>query len=175
MDIIGEHPVMTIAAVIASLIVISVIAALVGPWLSIPFKVSQGGAAVVASAIDPVQIQQKYEWFKDASAKMDSYVATAQAKQAQQDNLKSLYGNISFSRWNSNDRQQYEQWDTEKTGILGAYNNLAAQYNADMAKWNYEFCNQGSMPKGLEREPALPREYRPYVTSISDMKAVYGS
>jgi hypothetical protein len=42
-----------------------------------------------------------------------------------------------------------------------SFNQLAADYNAQMAKINYAFCNVGQLPQGATTP--LPREYKPYI------------
>ena len=37
---------------------------------------------------------------------------------------------------------------------------LAAEYNAQMAKFNWAFTNQGKLPAGATE--VLPREFKPY-------------
>src|SRR5215831_13256224 len=39
-------------------------------------------------------------------------------------------------------------WQQELTGIVASYNSLAADYNAEMSKWNYRFANVGKLPAG---------------------------
>ncbi len=75
--------------------------------------------------------------------------------------LKFDYAGKARSEWSREDREQYNIWISEVSGIQASYNSLAAEYNGAMAKINYAFCNVGQLPKGAI-EP-LPREFKPYV------------
>lgn len=44
-----------------------------------------------------------------------------------------------------------------------SYNSLAADYNSQMAKFNWRFANKGDLPPGAT-DP-LPREFKPYVSN----------
>jgi len=59
-------------------------------------------------------------------------------------------------------REQVGLWQSEVAGITASYNALAADYNAQMSKINYRFCNVGDLPRGAT-DP-LPREFKPYQT-----------
>ncbi len=63
--------------------------------------------------------------------------------------------------WPRTDLEQYNLWTTELAGVIAAYNSLAAEYNAQMAKENWAFCNVGDLPAGAT-EP-LPREFAAYM------------
>lgn len=52
-------------------------------------------------------------------------------------------------------------WQAEVAGVKASYNSLAAEYNAQMAKINWRFCNRGQLFKGAD-EP-LPREFALYL------------
>jgi hypothetical protein len=64
--------------------------------------------------------------------------------------------------WARDDREQYNTWQSEVSGVKAGYNTLAADYNAQMAKFNWSFANAGQLPKGADKP--LPREYKPYET-----------
>jgi len=111
-------------------------------------------ATVVSNEIDPQVLQSKYEWFKDAYSQL----------QADKANINVTSGKIKSLPKQGLDRTDREQlmiWEQELAGYKGAYNDLASQYNAEMAKWNWRFTNIGDLPKG-ETEP-LPRNVAPYV------------
>ena len=106
--------------------------------------------------VDPFELQRKYELFKDEAAQLDRKLADIRVYQSR------------FSNFHCHDtaldrvsREQCMVWEQEVAGIIASYNDTAADYNAQMAKWNYSFCNVGSLPKGAS-EP-LPREFKPYI------------
>lgn len=127
------------------------------------FPVQYAGrmAQVAAAQLDPAVLLQKYEWFKDAHAALDQKVASIKVYQGRESRLASAYG-TNRGRWPADERERYDIWESELAGVIASYNELAATYNAQMAKINYRFTNRGMLPEGAT-EP-LPREYAPYNT-----------
>lgn len=107
---------------------------------------------------------KKYEWFKDAHAALDAKVATIKVYDQRLSHGVRDYGS-DHSKWPRDVREQAAIWESEQAGIVASYNDLAAQYNAQMAKFNYRFTNRGDLPAGAS-EP-LPREYAPYQTGVT--------
>lgn len=107
---------------------------------------------------------KKYEWFKDAHAALDAKVATIKLYEQRLAHATRGYG-TDHSKWPRDVREQTAIWESEQTGIVASYNDLAATYNAQMAKFNYRFANRGDLPAGAS-EP-LPREYAPYQTGAT--------
>lgn len=105
---------------------------------------------------------KKYTMFKDMSAALDAKIASIQVYEKRFESLKKDYGTSKRSEWSREDREQANLWESEVSGIKASYNELAARYNADMAKINYRFCNVGDLPQGAT-DP-LPRNYKPYLT-----------
>lgn len=104
---------------------------------------------------------EKYKLFKNQYASLESKRATIKILSGKIERLEGQYDKVPRSEWNREDVQTVNQWNTEIDGLKSSYNNLAAQYNADMAKANVNFTNVGSLPKGAS-EP-LPREVAPYI------------
>lgn len=98
---------------------------------------------------------KKYEYFKDLSAAIDSKRADLNAYKA---NLQDYVITDKDSRF------YYEQSKAEAMGILMMHNNLVSEYNAGMSKFNYAFCNVGTLP-ATNLEP-LPREFKPYLLTL---------
>jgi hypothetical protein len=109
----------------------------------------------------PSTLLKKYEDFKEMSAVLDKKQADLKVYEARFQDLKDQYAGKPRSEWAREDREQYNLWSSEQAGISASYNDLAAQYNANMAKFNYAFCNVGTLPQGAT-EP-LPREFKPYM------------
>jgi hypothetical protein len=63
--------------------------------------------------------------------------------------------------WAREDREQLNVWMQEVAGVKASFNQLAAEYNANMAKFNYRFTNAGDLPRGATE--VLPREFRTYI------------
>lgn len=110
----------------------------------------------------PSTLLKKYEYFKDVSAQLDKKVADIKVFEIKIEDLTKSYSGVSRQKWARDDREQLSIWKSELDGMKAGYNELAAQYNADMVKFNYSFCNIGTLPKGAETP--LPREFKPYIT-----------
>ena len=115
---------------------------------------------VVSHEVDPAYLLQKYEWFKDASAGLDKKLADLKVYEVRIQSMKDAYKGKERSDWARDDREQYSIWMSEAAGISASYNDLASEYNSQMSKINWRFCNKGMLPQGAY-EP-LPREYKPY-------------
>jgi hypothetical protein len=109
---------------------------------------------VIQQQIDPAELLRKYELFKDEAAQLDAKQASIKIKQHQIKDMKGLV----MDRTN---REQLMIWQQELGGMEYSYNALAADYNAQMVKINYRFCNIGQLPQGAT--VPLPREYKPYM------------
>jgi len=115
----------------------------------------------VAKEVDPANLLRKYEWFKDAAAQLDKKRADIDVYQARLTQMEKDYEGTPRKDWDRTDKQQMSVWQSEVAGVKASYNALAAEYNAQMAKINWRFCNRGQLPKGAENP--LPREYAPYI------------
>lgn len=120
-------------------------------------------ATVVREEFGPRAILEKYEWFKDAAAQLDKKRADIKVYDARINNLNESYGEQPRRSWAREDREQYNVWMSEVAGVKASYNTLAAEYNAQMVKFNWRFTDVGDLPQGAT-EP-LPREFKPYVTN----------
>lgn len=147
------------------LIVLAIVGAIAGSLVlhtcSSANDIAHKAIDVTAAQFDPETMLKRYEWFKDASASLDAKQADIQVYQNRFDTLKSDYGTSPRSQWSREDREQYNIWLSEVSGVQASYNMLAAEYNASMAKINYAFTNIGQLPRGADKP--LPREYKPYV------------
>lgn len=110
---------------------------------------------VVQQQIDPAELLRKYEWFKDAAAQLDAKVANIKITQGLIDDANAIQ-----DKKDRVDRENVMLWQRELGGMKFSYNQLAAEYNAQMAKINYRFCNVGDLPQGAT--VPLPRAYKPY-------------
>lgn len=117
-------------------------------------------AAVVKQEFGPRRSLEKYEWFKDAAAALDKKRADLQVYEARLADLNKAYVGKDRTQWAREDREQSSIWQSESAGIRASYNQLAADYNSQMAKFNWAYANAGRQPDG-SLEP-LPREFRPY-------------
>lgn len=122
-----------------------------------------GEAATVArEEFGPRALLTKYMAFKDTHASLSAQQAKISVLQAGVDQFLKDYEGTHRKDWPRDERQQLAQDRSAVSGMKLIFNTVAAQYNADMAKFNYRFCNAGTLPKGAT-DP-LPREYITYVT-----------
>lgn len=118
-------------------------------------------AQVAKEQFGPRAMLQKYEWFKDCSAQLDQKVGSIGVYQQRIDSMIADYEGVSRKDWPRTDREQMSQWRAEVAGVKASYNQLSAEYNAQMSKFNWSFANAGSLPEGATTP--LPREYKPYL------------
>jgi hypothetical protein len=108
------------------------------------------------------ELLRKYEYFKDVSANLDKKIADIQVYESRVTNMTKEYEGTKRINWAKEDREQMSVWQSEVAGVKASYNSLAAEYNSAMSKFNYSFCNIGTLPKGATT--VLPKEYKPYIT-----------
>jgi hypothetical protein len=118
------------------------------------------GAKVAQEEFGPRAMLQKYEWFKDAAAQLEKKQADIAVYDSRLTGMKEAYTGVVKSAWPRDEREQFNIWVSELAGVKASYNSLAAEYNAQMAKFNWRFANKGDLPKGAENP--LPREFKPY-------------
>lgn len=121
------------------------------------------GAAVAKQEFGPRALLKKYEWFKDASAQLDKKKADIAVYDQRVSQIKKDYQHLSREKWPREDREQFYLWQSEVAGVKSSFNDLASEYNSQMAKFNWRFANRGDLPQGAT-EP-LPREYKTYLTN----------
>lgn len=117
---------------------------------------------VAQKEFGPSAMLQKYEWFKDAAAQLEKKQADIGVYEGRVKSQDEAYKGVARKDWPRDDREQRSIWESEVAGAKASYNSLAAEYNAQMAKFNWSFANIGELPKGAT-EP-LPREFKPYTT-----------
>ena len=123
------------------------------------------GAKVAQEQLYPSALLKKYEWFKDAHAQLEAKRKNIQTMESREQELIDAYlvdGKATPRiHWLRSDAEQFNLWESEIAGLKANYNDLAAQYNAQMSKINYRFTNVGDIPGGSD-EP-LPRNIAPYI------------
>jgi len=110
-------------------------------------------SSVVKKEFGPSALLKKYEYFKDLSAAIDEKRATIEVYKSQLAGIK------------NHEDFQYQQTQAEMMGLISMHNSLCSEYNSAMSKFNYAFCNKGTLPES-NLEP-LPREIKPYILSIN--------
>ena len=119
-------------------------------------------AQVAQDQFGPSAMLKKYEYFKDAAAQLDKKKADVTVYESRLVAMKAMYKDVERIKWPREDREQFNVWASEVAGVKASFNILAADYNAQMAKFNWSFANVGQLPRGAT-EP-LPREFKQYIT-----------
>jgi hypothetical protein len=154
----AEHgPARIVVKVLVSIFVLSLVLTGVG-YL---FGWCGEAAQVAQKEFGPSALLKKYEWFKDASAQLDKKKADIEVYAGRIKSLEDAYKGVSRKDWPRDEREQMSVWQSEVAGVKASFNGLAAEYNSQMAKFNWAFTNAGSLPEGATQP--LPREYKPYV------------
>ena len=117
---------------------------------------------VIHEEFGPRAMLKKYSWFKDAAAQLDQKRASIEVYKVRIADVNETYADKKVSDWPRDVRQDLSQMKAEMSGLIVSYNLLAAEYNSQMAKFNWRFTNAGTLPAGAI-EP-LPREFREYNT-----------
>ena len=122
-----------------------------------------GGEAITVAKEEfgPREMLRKYEWFKDAAAQLDKKRADISVYASRVSSMESDYEDTSRKDWDRTDKEQTSLWRNEVAGVTASYNGLAAEYNAQMAKFNWAFCEAGTLLKGAS--VPLPRAFKPYI------------
>lgn len=119
-------------------------------------------AQVAQQEFGPKAALAKYEWFKDAAAQLEAKQANIGVYKTRMTTMEQSYTGKTRVEWVREDREQFNVWSSEVAGAVASYNNLAAEYNAAMVKFNWRFANAGDLPPGADKP--LPREFKPYET-----------
>jgi hypothetical protein len=117
------------------------------------------GTKTVKNEFKPSQLLKKYEYFKDLSGGIDKKDAEIQMYQAEIE---------SMTITDKDDKFYFQQRKSELLGIISIRNQMCSEYNIAMSKFNYAFCNKGTLPQ-TNLEP-LPREYKPYINNLKNSK-----
>lgn len=123
--------------------------------------VVDGSVDVAQKEIGPKALLKKYEWFKNAAARLDQKRADIKQCENKQASLAKNYGDVPYKDWDRKDKETLSIWQSETAGIKMSYNALAAEYNSQMTKVNWRFANAGELPGGAAE--SLPREFAQYV------------
>lgn len=115
----------------------------------------------VQKEVSPSALLKKYEWFKDASAKLDARKSDIAVFESRVHSVRETYG-ADATKYPRDVREQISQSHAELSGLKASFNSLAAEYNASMAKINWRFTNVGDLPAGATQP--LPREFKQYET-----------
>jgi hypothetical protein len=124
-------------------------------------SVANEAANVAHEQFGPREALRKYEWFKDAAAQLEKKQADIKVYDTRLASLKEANGDTPRSKWARSDIEQWSIWQSESAGVRASFNSLAAEYNGQMAKFNWRFANAGSLPKGADMP--LPREFKSYL------------
>lgn len=106
------------------------------------------GCGVAEDQFAPDALLHKYEWFKNQHNSIKQIgVRTDQSKQAVED-YKRMMGDP--SKWNFSQHEEYGRLSTTHSGYLSQYNALAAEYNSQSSKFNWDFVKTNELPHRIE-------------------------
>lgn len=117
---------------------------------------------VTKDEFGPKALLRKYEWFKNTAAALQSRQASIQVYEGRLKRLSEAYAGKDRGQWPREDREQANLWEQEVSGLISSFNLLAAEYNSNMSKEHYRFCNAGDLPAGATQP--LNREFQQYLT-----------
>ena len=154
----GRGPMAIAVKVILAVFALGILVSVIGyglGWFGEAAKVTQ-------EEFGPRAMLKKYEWFKDAAAQLEKKQADIMVYDGRMTAMNETYKDLARQKWPREDREQFNVWSSEVAGVKASYNTLAAEYNAQMAKFNWRFANVGELPKGADKP--LPREFKSYTT-----------
>jgi hypothetical protein len=118
-------------------------------------------AQVAKQEFGPKAMLTKYEWFKNASAALSAKQAGIGVLDERVKQIEADYQGVSRVKWDRTDKENVNLWRQEVAGLKLSYNNLAAEWNAQISKFNWRpFI--GDLPPGAEQ--VLTKEFAPYKT-----------
>lgn len=142
------------------------VCSVVGKGCGLVGSMVDDGINTAKKEFSPSALLKKYEWFKDQHAALAAKKAQITNYQNEVKDFVEMYGDengkIDMRTVPRDERQSYAQTKTTIRGLISKFNSMAAEYNAQMVKFNYRFCNAGDLPQGAT-EP-LPREHVQYAT-----------
>jgi hypothetical protein len=108
---------------------------------------------VAQKEFGPKAALKKYEWFKDASSKLEQKRNDIQVYENRIVDLEDQYKDTKRKDWDRTDKETLNQWQTELAGVKLSFNNLAAEYNSQSSKFNW-----------APFQGEIPQTYQQYVT-----------
>jgi hypothetical protein len=108
------------------------------------------GAQVVQEEFGPSAALEKYEWFKNASETIEQKKRTIGVYETNINEINASYDGIPRKDWDRIDKQQYNQWRAEITGMKASYNKVVKDYNSQSSKFNWEMFNTSGLPRSYD-------------------------
>lgn len=112
-----------------------------GTVLSLSLGIWGDAASTVKKEYSASAMLKKYEWFKDASATLESKLQTIKVYDQNMIDMHNDYIDIYRKDWDRLDKAQYNQWKVELAGLKASYNQLASEYNSQSNKFNWSPFN----------------------------------
>lgn len=123
--------------------------------ISFILNMASDTSKVVQNEFSASAMLKKYEHFKNLGSSI-------QKKRADIEMYREELS--SYDIKDKDDKFYYEQRKAEAIGIISIHNQLVAEYNSGMSKFNYRFANVGELPQSnLE---SLPKEYQSFETRL---------
>lgn len=93
---------------------------------------------------------KKYEWFKDASETINEKQQTILVYQGNISSMQEDYKGTPRKDWDRLDKQQFNQWKLELSGLKANYNSIVKEYNAQSSKFNWSMYNTSHLPEHFD-------------------------
>lgn len=107
-------------------------------------------AVVVKEEFGPRASLEKYEWFKDCSETILEKQNTIEVYEINTTLMEADYKGVPHKDWDRIDKQQFNQWRAEITGIKASYNKVVKEYNAQSEKFNWDLYNTSDLPPSYD-------------------------
>lgn len=99
---------------------------------------------VAKEEFGPRSSLEKYEWFKDASSQLEKKKEDINIYKQRITSFEADYEGVKRKDWDRIDKQTYSQYQQELAGVRSSYNKLAAEYNANSQKFNWNIYKGNS-------------------------------
>jgi hypothetical protein len=113
-----------------------------------------------STAPDEREAQRAYEWLAETAAALDAKRATIETMAAGIRDIEARMGDAAPASWPRHVFDEHRQSARELRGVVQSYNRVAAEYNAEMARWKERFATRQGLPAGATRP--LPRTFEPH-------------
>lgn len=110
---------------------------LISTIIFVPVRYFNNLSETAYEEFKPSEMLRKYEWFKDAGSVLDAKLKDINVYQSRLDLMIESYDDTKRKDWDRTDKETFNIWSLEVSGIKASYNQLAAEYNSNISKFNW--------------------------------------
>lgn len=103
-------------------------------------------AQVAKEELGPRALLKKYSWFKDTAQQLQAKKANIDTAETDLGAVKAEWANVPATQVPRDVRESWEQRRAELRGLKANFNQLAAEYNANVRKVNWSAMNTENLP-----------------------------